>query len=173
MLDRIRAAIPGVVVRSAFIVGFPGEREDDFQQLCDFVTEAALDHVGVFRYSQEEGTAAGIMADQISEEIKEDRWHKLMACQAEVVRKKNRALVGEERSVLVCGQDDHGRWWGRTQGQAPDIDGIVFLEQCLADSGDMIRVRITGASGYDLRARCLPEPPPQTLTALDLEAASP
>ena len=173
VLDRIRAAIPGAVVRSSFIVGFPGERENDFQQLCDFVTEAALDHVGVFRYSQEEGTAAGTMVDQISEEIKEDRWHKLMACQAEVVRKKNSVLVGEERSVLVCGQDDHGRWWGRTQGQAPDIDGIVFLEQCLADSGDMVRARITGASGYDLQARCLPEQPFQPLTALDLEVTSP
>ncbi len=173
VLDRIRDAIPGVVVRSSFIVGFPGEREDDFQQLCDFVIEAELDHVGVFRYSQEEGTTAGIMTDQVSEEIKEERWHKLMACQAEVVRKKNSALVGEERSVLVCGQDDHGRWWGRTQGQAPDIDGIVFLEQCPADSGDMVRARITGASGYDLQARCLPEQPFQTPTALDLAAASP
>ena len=173
ILDRIRAAIPGVVVRSSFIVGFPGEREDDFQQLCDFVTEAALDHVGVFRYSQEEGTAAGTMADQVSEEMKEERWHKLMACQAEVVRKKNSALVGQERSVLVCGQDDHGRWWGRTQGQAPDIDGIVFLEQCPADSGDMIRVRLTGASGYDLHAVCLPEQPLQPNIALDLGAASP
>ncbi len=173
VLDRIRDAIPGVIVRSSFIVGFPGEREEDFRQLCDFVTEAKLDHVGVFRYSQEEGTAAGIMTDQVSEEIKEERWHKLMACQAEVVRKKNSALVGEERSVLVCGQDDHGRWWGRMQCQAPDIDGIVFLEQCLADSGDMVRVRITGASGYDLQARCLPEQPLQTPIALDLAAASP
>jgi ribosomal protein S12 methylthiotransferase len=173
VLDRIRDAIPGVIVRSSFIVGFPGEREEDFQQLCDFVTEAKLDHVGVFRYSQEEGTAAGIMTDQVSEEIKEERWHKLMACQAEVVRKKNSALVGEERSVLVCGQDDHGRWWGRMQCQAPDIDGIVFLEQCLADSGDMVRVRITGAAGYDLQARCLPEQPLQMPIALDLAAASP
>ena len=174
VLDRLRAAIPGVVLRSSFIVGFPGEQEDDFQQLCDFVTEAALDHVGVFRYSQEEGTAAGTMADQVSAEFKENRWHKLMACQAEVVRKKNMALVGEERSVLVCGQDDHGRWWGRTQGQAPDIDGIVFLEQCLADSGDLIRARLSGASGYDLHALCLPEQPPQQPhTALDLGGASP
>jgi ribosomal protein S12 methylthiotransferase len=96
-----------------------------------------------------------------------------MACQAEVVRTRNMALVGEERSVLVCGQDDHGRWWGRTQGQAPDIDGIVFLEQCRADSGDMIRARLTGASGYDLQALCLPEQPLQPHTALDLGAASP
>ncbi len=173
VLDRIRAAIPGVVLRSSFIVGFPGEREDDFQQLSNFVTEAALDHVGVFRYSQEEGTAAGTMADQVSAQIKEDRWHRLMACQAEVVRKKNITLVGEERAVLVCGQDDHGRWWGRTQGQAPDIDGVVFLEQCRADSGDMIRARITGAFGYDLQARGLPEQPPQPHTSLDLTAASP
>ena len=89
------------------------------------------------------------------------------------MRKKNMALVGEERAVLVCGQDDHGRWWGRTQGQAPDIDGTVFLEQCQADSGDMIRARLTGASGYDLQALCLSEQPLQPHTALDLDAASP
>lgn len=168
LLDRIRTAIPDVVLRSSFIVGFPGEQEDDFQQLCTFVTEAALDHVGVFRYSQEEGTAAGIMADQVSEELKEDRWHRLMACQTEVVRKKNITLVGEEHSVLVCGQDDHGRWWGRTQGQAPDIDGIVFLEHCQADTGDIVPARITGVSGYDVRALCLPERSIQNLSDIDL-----
>ena len=157
LLDRIRTAIPGVVLRSSFIVGFPGEQEDDFQQLCSFVTEAALDHVGVFRYSQEEGTTAGTMADQVSEEVKEDRWHRLMACQAEVVRQTNSTLVGEERPVLVCGQDDHGRWWGRTQGQAPDIDGIVFLEHCQTDIGDIVPARITGVFGYDVQALCLKE----------------
>ena len=168
LLDRIRTAIPGVVLRSSFIVGFPGEQEDDFQQLCAFVTEAALDHVGVFRYSQEEGTTAGTMTDQVSEEIKEDRWHRLMACQAEVVHKKNSTLVGAERPVLVCGQDDHGRWWGRTQGQAPDIDGIVFLEHCQTDIGAIVPARITGVSGYDMRAVCLPERPIQHLSAIDL-----
>ncbi len=155
LLDRIRIALPGVVLRSSFIVGFPGEQEDDFQQLCDFVTEAGIDNVGVFRYSQEEGTTAGTMPDQVSEEVKEDRWHGLMERQAHVARKKNLARVGKEQAVLVGGQDDQGRWWGRTQGQAPDIDGIVLLENCQADIGEIISARMTGVDGYDMRATCL------------------
>ena len=155
LLDRIRSALPGVVLRSSFIVGFPGEQEDDFQQLCDFVTEAGIDNVGVFRYSQEEGTTAGTMPDQVSEEVKEDRWHRLMERQSHVARKKNLARVGKEQAVLVGGQDDQGRWWGRTQGQAPDIDGIVLLENCQADIGEIISARMTGVNGYDLRATCL------------------
>ena len=176
LLERIRTALPNVVLRSSFIVGFPGEEEDDFQQLCDFVTEAALDHVGVFRYSQEEGTTAGSMDGQVSEDVKEDRWHRLMACQAEVVRKKNITLIGEERQVLVCGQDEQaegGQWWGRTQGQAPDIDGTVLLEDCQADVGDIIPARIIGVAGYDVRATCLPGQTVQKTLALDLFDTSP
>ena len=170
LLDRIRIALPGVVLRSSFIVGFPGEQEDDFQQLCDFVTEAAIDNVGVFRYSQEEGTAAGTMPDQVCEEVKEDRWHKLMERQAHVARKKNLARVGKEQAILVGGQDDRGRWWGRTQGQAPDIDGIVLLENCQADIGEIIPARMTGVDGYDMRATCLFEthtPNPVAPLAID------
>ncbi|HKA55900.1 MAG TPA: radical SAM protein, partial [Candidatus Binatia bacterium] len=153
LLDRIRTQIPGVVLRTSFIVGFPGEQEEDFRQLLDFVSAAVIDHVGVFRYSQEEGTAAGVMPDQVPEEVKQERWQRLMERQARVVRRKNLALVGSEQEVLVCGADTQGRWWGRTRGQAPEIDGVVFLTRTRADSGQIIPARITGASGYDLRAR--------------------
>jgi ribosomal protein S12 methylthiotransferase len=153
LLDRIRTSIPGVVLRTSFIVGFPGEQEEDFRQLLDFVSAATIDHVGVFRYSQEEGTAAGRMVGQIPEAIKKERWERLMARQAQVVRRKNIALIGSQQEVLVCDYDDRGRLWGRTRGHAPEIDGIVFLDRVRAESGEILSVQITGAAGYDLRAR--------------------
>jgi len=156
LLDRIRAHIPGVVLRTSFIVGFPGEREEDFQQLLDFVSEAAIDHVGVFRYSQEEETAAGVMPDQVPEEVKHERWQRLMARQAQVVRRKNLSLIGSEQEILLCGVDEHGRFWGRTRGQAPEIDGVTFLNRPHSENGEIIRARITGAPGYDLRAKEVP-----------------
>jgi ribosomal protein S12 methylthiotransferase len=156
LLDRIRTQIPGVVLRTSFIVGFPGEEEEDFQQLLDFVDEAQIDHVGVFRYSQEEGTAAGTLLNQVPDEVKQKRWRRLMERQTHVVRRKNLALIGSEQNALVCGQDDRGRLWGRTSGQAPDIDGVVFLDRTQAESGEIIPVHIRGVSGYDLRATPLP-----------------
>jgi ribosomal protein S12 methylthiotransferase len=152
LLDRIRSHIPGVVLRTSFIVGFPGEQEEDFRQLLDFVSQASIDHVGVFRYSQEEGTTAGVMADQVPEEIKQERWQRLMERQVQVVRRKNLALIGSAQDVLVCDTDVQGRLWGRTRGQAPEIDGVVFLRHVRAESGEIIPARITGVSGYDLRA---------------------
>jgi ribosomal protein S12 methylthiotransferase len=153
LLERIRTAIPGVVLRTSFIVGFPGEQEEDFAQLLEFVDEAAIDHVGVFRYSQEEGTAAGTMTDQVPEEIKHDRWRQVMERQARVVRRKNLTLIGSEQEVLVCEVDTQGRLWGRTRGQAQEIDGVTYLSRCHAESGEIIHACVTSASGYDLRAR--------------------
>jgi len=155
LLDRIRTHIPSVVLRTSFIVGFPGEQDEDFQQLLDFVVEAQIDHVGVFRYSQEEGTAAGTLPNQVPEEVKQERWHRLMKQQLQVVRRKNLALVGSEQEILVCGHDDRDRQWGRSRGHAPEIDGIVLLEHTRAEAGDIIPMRISGVSGYDLRARSL------------------
>ena len=152
LLERIRMYIPGVVLRTSFIVGFPGEQDEDFQQLLDFVPEAQIDHVGVFRYSQEEGTAAGALPNQVPEEVKQERWHCLMKQQSQVVRRKNLALVGSEQEILVCGHDERGRQWGRSRGHAPEIDGIVLLERTKAETGDILPMRISGVSGYDLRA---------------------
>lgn len=168
LLDRIRTHIPGVVLRTSFIVGFPGEQEEDFCQLLDFISEAQIDHVGVFRYSQEEETAAGIRADQVPEEIKQERWQQLMGRQVQVVRRKNLALVGREQEVLVCGHDDRGRLWGRTRGQAPDIDGVVLLDRIPAEVGEIISIHITGASGYDLRAKQLAMKREKNTPAIDL-----
>src|SRR5262249_52330714 len=103
--------------------------------------------------SQEEGTPAGVMANQVPEEVKQERWQRLMERQARVVRRKNLALIGSEPEVLGCGPDAQGRLWGRTHGQAPAIDGVVFLNHIHAESGEIIPARITGVSGYDLRAK--------------------
>lgn len=153
LLERIRAAIPGVVLRTSFIVGFPGEQEEDFKQLLEFVDEAAIDRVGVFRYSQEEGTAAGTLSEQVPEEVKHDRWRRVMERQVQIVRRKHLALIGSEQEVLVCGVDTQGRLWGRTRGQAPEIDGVTYLSRCHAESGEIVRTCIISASGYDLRVR--------------------
>jgi len=93
------------------------------------------------------------MSGQVPEEVKQERWQRLMERQAQVVRRKNLTLIGSEQEVLVCDTDPQGRWWGRTRGQAPEIDGIVLLGRSRAESGQIISARITGASGYDLRAR--------------------
>jgi len=155
LLERIRTHIPGVVLRTSFIVGFPGEQDEDFQQLLDFITEAQIDRVGVFRYSQEEGTAAGTFPHQVQEEVKQERWHRLMKQQSHIVRRKNLALVGSEQEILVCGYDDRGRQWGRSRGHAPEIDGIVLLGRTKAETGDILPMQISGVSGYDLRAEPL------------------
>lgn len=156
LLDRIRTHIPGVVLRSSFIVGFPGEQEEDFQQLLDFIGEAEIDHVGVFRYSQEEGTRAGLMADQVEPELKNERWTRLMERQYQVVRKKQLSLIGTELPVLMCDTDEQGRVWGRTRGQAPDIDGVAYFPQeTQAASGEIVPTRIVGVTGYDLNVRRL------------------
>jgi len=155
LLERIRTHIPGVVLRTSFIVGFPGEQDEDFQQLLDFITEAQIDRVGVFRYSQEEATAAGTFPHQVPEEVKQERWHRLMKQQSHIVRRKNLALVGSEQEILVCGYDDRGRQWGRSRGHAPEIDGIVLLGRTKAETGDILPMQISGVSGYDLRAEPL------------------
>ena len=156
LLDRIRTSIPDIVLRTSFIVGFPGEEDDDFRQLLDFVGEAEIDHVGVFRYSQEEGTAAGAMTNQVADEIKQDRWKQLMERQYHVVRKKHLALLGSQHDLLVCDADDQGRVWGRMRSQAPDIDGVVYLPVATqVRSGEIVSVQITGSEEYDLRATVL------------------
>ena len=149
LVARVRDRVPGVAIRSSFIVGFPGETEEDFEELCRFVGDLELDRVGVFRYSTEENTEAGAMPGQLPEGVKERRWHRLMALQQPISRHRNEATVGSVTDVLVCGTDGDGRWFGRTATQAPEIDGTVLLEGELAE-GELVPVRITAAGDYDL-----------------------
>jgi ribosomal protein S12 methylthiotransferase len=152
LVERIRTRIPDVALRSSFIVGFPGETEKDFADLCRFVTDLELDRVGVFRYSREENTEAGALPGQVAESVKEERWHQLMQLQRDIARHKNATWVGREVPVLACGLDAEGRRYGRTAAQAPEIDGVVFLEDAF-EAGELAPVKITDSSDYDLVGR--------------------
>jgi len=151
---KLRQAIPDIVLRTSLIVGFPGEREEDFQELLDFVQEAELDRLGVFKYSVEQGTAAALMPEQVPEEEKERRWQEVMEVQAEISRRKNEALIGTVQRVMIEGRDrDTERLSGRTQAHAPDVDGAVYIDKCdsgQVQPGDLVDVKITQALDYDL-----------------------
>ncbi|HEY8514362.1 MAG TPA: 30S ribosomal protein S12 methylthiotransferase RimO [Candidatus Binatia bacterium] len=158
LVARIRDRVPGVVLRSSFIVGFPGETEDDFAELLAFIEECRFERVGVFRYSHEEGTAAYELGDQISERVKETRRRRAMRLAARIARETNASLVGTTLPVLVCGQLDNGRWFGRTQTQAADIDGVVLLRGQALEAGTIVPVQITRASTYDLEGAVCERP---------------
>ena len=153
LLDRIRARIPGVVLRTSFIVGFPGETDAAFERLQDFVRDEEFDRVGVFTYSREENTSAYDLPDQLPERVKRARRAELMAQQSQISLAKNRRLVGHEMEVLVEGPmpGRATRLRGRTAGQAPEIDGSVSLAGD-AEPGEFVRARIDKALSYDLHA---------------------
>ena len=156
--QKLRKFIPGLTLRTSLIVGFPGETDTDFSELLDFVEEAEFERLGVFKYSPEEGTAAARMGAQVSEQVKERRWQEVMDLQSVISRKKNEGLIGTIQRVMI---DDVAlnseRVTGRTQGHAPEVDGVVFVEsddsrpkRVPVRPGDMIDVKITGALDYDL-----------------------
>lgn len=155
---KLRRAIPEITLRTSLIVGFPGETEEEFQELLDFVEEARFERLGVFKYSVEEGTAAAFMEDQIPEEEKERRWQEVMELQAEISRRKNESLLGTVQRVMIDDYDtESGSFIGRTQAHAPEVDGVVYIEKGFADGvqeemrpGDMVDVRIHQALDYDL-----------------------
>jgi ribosomal protein S12 methylthiotransferase len=151
LLERVREQIPGVALRTSFIVGFPGETEQAFEQLVNFVRREQFDRVGVFTYSREEQTAAGVLDGQVAEPIKRRRRRALMELQAEIALAKNRELIGSELEVLVEGElaGSATRMRGRTSAQAPEIDGMVMLRG-EAQAGEFVRTRIKAARTYDL-----------------------
>src|SRR5581483_10913201 len=146
LIRRIRAGIPGIAIRTTFIVGFPGETEADVDELCEFIRDTRFERLGVFRYSQEEGTRAAKMADQVPKKTKEARWHRLMALQKEIAAAVSAAHVGQTLKVLV---EEPGV--ARGEADAPDIDGRVYLPLTVP-VGDFVRVEITGCENYDLLA---------------------
>jgi len=157
MVERIRARVPGVAIRTAFIVGFPGETDEDFELLLEFVKAAAFDNVGVFTYSHEEGTTAGEFEDDVPRRVKEARRRRLMTIQKRVVLAANRTRIGTTVRVLVDGASpEHPLVLrGRLEGQAPDIDSVVYLSEADADAcrpGTFIEARVVSARGYDLVA---------------------
>lgn len=151
-IAKLRGAIPGITLRTSMIVGFPGETEEDFRELLDFVEEAEFERLGVFKYSTEEGTAAAMMERQVSEDVKERRWQELMELQAEISRKKNEALIGTVSRVIIESFDaGSGMHLGRTQAHAPEVDGAVYVTgKGDIRPGDFVNVKITQAQDYDL-----------------------
>jgi ribosomal protein S12 methylthiotransferase len=145
---RMRSRLPDLAVRSTFIVGFPGETEQEFQTLLDFLSEMKFDRVGCFPFYCEEGTAAASLPNQIPDAIKEERRARLMELQQSISLEKNKTWIGRSMSVLIEGQEGDLAV-GRSFRDAPEVDGVVFVEG-KADAGDLIRVRIRGALPYDL-----------------------
>ena len=148
LLDELRAAMPDIALRTAFIVGYPGETEAEFRALLDFVAEARFDRLGGFLYSLEEGTPAARLPRPVPEEVKAERLERLMSLQQEISLQINQAQVGRTLEVLIEGQAE-GLSVGRSYRDAPEIDGLVLLPGELP-VGEMVTARITGALEYDL-----------------------
>ena len=151
ILGRIRAKIPDAVIRTTIIVGFPGETEEQFEELKDFVEEFKFDYAGVFKYSREEDTVAYNLPNQVPEEIKEKRWAELTNLQAEIAERKNMEYVGKTVEVMIDGISSESEYMleGRTKGQAFDIDGKVLTNDGTAQSGEIVKVKIEQNFDYD------------------------
>ncbi len=150
-LRRLTAAIPDIHVRTTLIVGFPGESEEDFEQLVEFVEREKFARLGVFTYSQEENTAAGEMENQIDEELKDERLDAIMRRQIDISLAWNREKVGKIFEVLVEERDEDGSYIGRTRYDAPEIDNsVIFTSEQELSAGDIVNVKITDAFDYDL-----------------------
>lgn len=152
LIATLRREIPGIALRTSLIVGFPGETVEDFAGLMQFVEQTQFDRLGVFCYSREENTPAASMPDQISERVKRERYRKLMRTQARLSFRRNRALIGATEQVIVEGYSEETELLlkGRSSRQAPDIDGQVYITSGTAEVGDIVSLRVTDSSDYDL-----------------------
>ncbi len=155
-LGKMRAAMPNLAIRTTFIVGYPGETDEEFQALLDFVNEIRFDRVGTFKFSFEPGTTSEPLGDPVPAEVKEARWEKLMETQQNISLQVNQSYVGKTLDVLVEGYDN-GITIGRSYRDAPEIDGLVFAEG-QAEIGQIVPVKITGAMAYDLTGSLLSQP---------------
>lgn len=152
LIHKLRDKVSGIVIRTTFIVGFPGETDADFQELCEFVKEHKFENAGVFKYSQEEGTVAGERTDQIPEKVKEQRYDELMAIQAKISEQLHKATQGKVYDVVVEGYDpeEQNLAYGRSYREAPDIDGSIFIENAKdLVIGEMVKVKISQGFTYE------------------------
>lgn len=153
LIEKLRTRIPGVTIRSTFIVGFPGETDAQYQTLRNFLEEMRLDKVGVFTYSREEGTPAYDMPNQVPEDVMQERYHDLMSLQCKISEELNHELEGRELEVLVEGRDEEQAniAVGRSYREAPDVDGQVYIEgDTDSQIGDLVRVRVLQGFTYDV-----------------------
>jgi ribosomal protein S12 methylthiotransferase len=154
LIQNIKERVPGAVLRTTLIVGFPGESERDFDRLLEFVEDARFDHLGVFEYSDEEGTRAHRLGGKVPEEVREQRLEELMGIQAEISREINESMIGSVMRALVDEAAEDGGAVGRFERQAPEVDGVTYLRGCDAPAGSFVDVEVTGASDYDLEGEC-------------------
>ena len=151
-VGKLRKEIPDICLRTTLITGFPGETQEQYEELYRFVSEMEFDRLGVFTYSPEEDTPAALMQDQIEESVKEERQAELMELQQEIAFEAAENMVGKEVLVMIEGKvADENVYVGRTYKDAPNIDGLIFVETGVElVSGDFAKVRVTGALEYDL-----------------------
>ncbi|HWR83853.1 MAG TPA: 30S ribosomal protein S12 methylthiotransferase RimO [Candidatus Deferrimicrobium sp.] len=152
LLSNIRQVCPDAVLRTTFILGFPGETDDRFQELVDFVSEQRFDRLGAYTYSLEEGTIAATMADQVPEAVKAKRLDELMELQREIAWERNEDLIGSVQEVIIDSRPDDGPAVGRTRGDCPEVDQEVYVHGEGPGVGRIVRVRIESADGFDLHA---------------------
>lgn len=152
LIKRLRKEIPGVVIRTTVMVGFPGETKEDFEELYDFVKEARFERLGAFSFSKEEGTPAEKLKDQIHPMTKKSRYNKIMSLQQKIASETQQEMVGKELEVLIETKTFDGKYYvGRSYREVPDIDGLIYIEMVdKALEGKFVKCKITKASGYDL-----------------------
>jgi ribosomal protein S12 methylthiotransferase len=159
LIKRVRDRVPGIAVRTTFITGFPGETDEDFEELLAFVQQVEFDRVGVFTYSDEEGTPAFDLPNKVEPKIARQRRARLMKAQSRISRQRNKAKIGQRVRVIFEGESSESEllWQGRMETQAPDIDGCVLIndapEGFAPAPGDLVNVMITEAQQYDLVGR--------------------
>ena len=155
LIDRLRAAVPGLTLRTTMIVGFPGETRAEHEFMLDAMRRLRFDRLGAFEYSDEEDTAAAAMDNRVTRRVRRRRWHAVMQTQAPIAAELNRQRIGERTRVLIEGRDPHnGRWIARGPAEAPEIDGKVFIDSDQAPPvGEFKDVEVTGAETYDLYAK--------------------
>jgi ribosomal protein S12 methylthiotransferase len=158
-VKRLREGVPGITIRTTAIVGFPGETEEDFAELCEYIKEAKFDRFGAFPYSREEDTPAYDFPDQIDEQVKQDRYDELMALQLDIHEELNAAKIGKTITVLCEDYDPVARvHFGRSAADAPEIDGKVYFraEKRIAP-GSFVKVKVREVLDYDLMGRAITE----------------
>jgi ribosomal protein S12 methylthiotransferase len=159
LIERVRKRVPGIAVRTTFISGFPGETETDFEELLSFIKNVEFDRVGIFTYSDEEGTPAFSLPDKVPHRTASRRRNALMKQQAKISQRRNRSRIGEVVQVLFEGESKESEllWQGRMETQAPDIDGCVLINDVpdgvVPAAGQLVNVEITEAHEYDLIGR--------------------
>jgi ribosomal protein S12 methylthiotransferase len=163
LLANLRQALPGVTLRTTFVVGFPGETDADVDELVDFIKTIEFDHVGVFTYSHEEGTAAAVMDDDVPDTVKRQRQRRVMQVQQRIVARRQKARIGQRVRAVVDGPSkEHDLvLQGRLSGQAPEVDPVVFFTDCDPSeypAGTFVDAEVVDAAGYDLIVRPVAAP---------------